>query len=243
MQIWPAIDIRDGKCVRLIQGDYTKQTVYGANPADMALRFVADGATCLHIVDLDGARDGTTANRTSIEKLVAEVNVTCQLGGGIRDELTIESYLRLGVDRLIIGTKALTDFDWFAAMTAKFPEKLLVGIDAREGHAATDGWQKTSDVPATELAAKLSKLSLAGIIYTDITKDGMMSGPNFDAMQEMKSAVDVPLIASGGVTTTEDVTMLAQIGVAGCIIGRSLYEGRLTVASALNAAKHAGIAN
>ncbi len=235
MQILPAIDIRGGKCVRLAQGDYRRETVYGANPADMAHRWVADGATGLHLVDLDGARDGSISNRDAIARIIEEVSVPCQLGGGIRDLETIADYLKLGVSKLVVGTKALTDPEWLAAMSEAYPQQLLVSIDARDGLVSTDGWQNISDVGATQLARQISSNKLAGMIYTDISKDGMLSGPNFDAIREMVQAVDMPLIGSGGVTTTDDVVKLAQLGLAGCVIGRALYEGRLTLQEAMAA--------
>jgi len=202
----------------------------------MARRWVTDGATCLHLVDLDGARDGQSVNHDALEAILAAVDVPCELGGGIRDEETIDRMLSLGLSRLVIGTKALKDPDWFREMCRKFPERLAVGIDAKDGFVATDGWLEVSRVAAVELAASLVDEPIAAIIYTDIAKDGMMAGPNVDAMSEMKNAVDVPVIASGGVTSAEDVERLARTGVAGCIIGRSLYEGTLTLADALAAA-------
>jgi len=232
MQIWPAIDIRDGKCVRLVQGDYDQETVYGSNPADMAIRFQADGATGLHIVDLDGARDGNNPNAKQIAGIIKEVNIPCQLGGGIRSEETIRKYLDMGVSRLLIGTKALTDSAWFSGMCTRYPDKLLVAIDARDGRVSTDGWKKTSDTNAVDLACLISKNLIAGIVYTDIAKDGMLSGPNIDAMQEMAEAVEVPVIASGGVTTVDDISRLTGVGVDGCVIGRALYEGHLTLHNA-----------
>ncbi len=237
MQIWPAIDIRGGRCVRLVQGDYDQETVYGFNPADMAVRFQADGATGLHLVDLDGARDGDNPNQKQIAEVVNEVNVPCQLGGGIRSEGTIRDYLELGLARLIVGTKALTDAAWLAEMCRKYPDKLLVAIDARDGRVSTDGWKKTSETNAVDLAQQISANAIAGIIYTDIAKDGMLGGPNITAMREMVSAVDVPVIASGGVTTVEDVANLTTVGVEGCVVGRALYEGHLTLQDAMVAAR------
>ncbi|MCP4078796.1 MAG: 1-(5-phosphoribosyl)-5-[(5-phosphoribosylamino)methylideneamino]imidazole-4-carboxamide isomerase [Planctomycetaceae bacterium] len=237
MQIWPAIDIRGGRCVRLVQGDYDQETVYGFNPADMAVRFQADGATGLHLVDLDGARDGDNPNQKQIAEVVNEVNVPCQLGGGIRNEKTIRDYLDLGLSRLIVGTKALTDAAWLVEMCGKYPGKLLVAIDARDGRVSTDGWKKTSATNAVDLAQKISANAIAGIIYTDIAKDGMLGGPNITAMQEMVAAVDVPVIASGGVTTAEDVARLTTVGVEGCVVGRALYEGHLTLQNAMVAAR------
>ncbi len=233
MQIWPAIDIRGGMCVRLMQGDYAKERVYGENPADMAVRWVSDGAQYLHLVDLDGARDGSSTNREAIAAILSEVDIPCEIGGGIRDEKTIADYQEMGLSRLVIGTKALKEPDWFYSMCEKYPGFLAVGIDARDGRVATDGWLETSDVSATELARDLANHPLASIIYTDIAKDGMLAGPNLAAMEEMKSAVDVPVIASGGVTTSEDVRNLADLKMDGCIIGRTLYEGRMTLTEAI----------
>ena len=235
MEIWPAIDLRGGNCVRLLQGDYSRETVFGRDPAAMARRWVAEGARCLHLVDLDGARDGRSVNRDAIEAIVGAVDVPCELGGGIRDEETIGQMLDLGLTRLVIGTKALKDPAWFREMCRRFPGRLAVGIDARDGHVATDGWLATSEVSATELAREISREPIAAIIYTDIARDGMMAGPNFAAMDEMNRAVEVPVVASGGVTTADDVRRLAELGLTGCIIGRTVYEGKLTLSAALAA--------
>lgn len=236
MEIWPAIDLRGGNCVRLLQGDYSRETVFGRDPAAMARRWVAEGARCLHLVDLDGARAGHSVNREAIEAIVAAVDIPCELGGGIRDEETIGQMLDLGLTRLVIGTQALKDPAWFREMCHRFPGRLAVGIDARDGHVATDGWLATSEVSATELAREISREPIAAIIYTDIARDGMMAGPNFAAMDEMNRAVKVPVVASGGVTAADDVRRLAELGLTGCIIGRTLYEGNLTLAAALAAA-------
>ena len=236
MQIWPAIDLRGGKCVRLRQGDYRQETVFGEDPAAMASRWVDAGARQLHLVDLDGARAGSLTNRTAIAAILGAVQIPCQLGGGIRDEATIVDLLARGLQRLVIGTQALKRPVWFREMCRRFPQRLVVGIDARDGRVATDGWLETSEVEATTLAQGWAEEPVAGIVYTDIAKDGMMEGPNVKAMAEMVSAVAVPVIASGGVTTADDVRRLAATGVAGCIIGRSLYEGSLTLSDALAAA-------
>ncbi len=236
MQIWPAIDIRRGKCVRLSQGDYSQETVYGSDPADMALRFATDGASGMHIVDLDGARAGLPENLPSIASIVSQIDIPCQVGGGIRDEKTISELIDLGIRRLIIGTQAISNPDWLAEMCRKYPEHLLVGIDARSGMVATEGWEKTSTVSAVELVQNLSTLSLAGIIFTDIARDGMLAGPNFDEIKQVVQVSNIPVIASGGITTIDDISRLAQLGVDGAIIGKSLYEGRMTIAEAINAA-------
>lgn len=236
MQIWPAIDLRGGKCVRLQQGDYERETVFGDDPAEMAQRWVSEGATCLHLVDLDGARDGERANRDAIAAIRAAVEVPCQLGGGIRDHETIADYLELGIDRLVIGTRAANEPDWFIEACQRHPGKLVAGIDAKNSMVATDGWLEVSEVTAVALAQRLAVAPLAAVVYTDIAKDGMLQGPNLDAMQEMSAAVTADVVASGGVTTAEDIRQLKDVGVAGCIIGRTLYEGRLTLADALAAA-------
>ena len=236
MQIWPAIDLRGGKCVRLQQGDYQRETVFGEDPSEMARRWVGEGATCLHLVDLDGARDGRRANLAAIQAIRAAVDVPCQLGGGIRDHQTIEDYLAMGINRLVIGTRAANEPDWFIDACQRWPNTLVAGIDAKNSMVATDGWLEVSEVTAVALAQRLAVAPLAAIVYTDIAKDGMLQGPNLSAMQEMCDAVDVEVVASGGVTTAEDIQQLTAIGVPGCIIGRTLYEGRLSLAAALAAA-------
>ena len=236
MQVWPAIDLRAGKCVRLQQGDYGRETVFGDDPAAMARHWVDQGAQCLHLVDLDGAKAGRPVNLDSVRAILSAVDVPCEVGGGIRDEDTIASLLDLGLARLVIGTKALREPDWFHQVANRFPGRLILGLDARGGRVATDGWLETSDTSAVELARQFDDQPLAAIVYTDIATDGMLAGPNLGAIREMQAAVRLPIIASGGVTTASDVAQLAALGVAGCIIGRSLYEGKLTLKDALAAA-------
>jgi len=243
MQVWPAIDLRGGKCVRLRQGDYTQETVFADYPAEIARQFVAQGGQHLHIVDLEGAREGLPVNLPSVQAILDEVDIECELGGGIRDEQSICELLDFGLDRLVIGTSALKDPEWFRRACRQYPGKLVLGIDARDGRVATDGWLKTSEVTALDLARQFSGEPLAAIIYTDIATDGMMAGPNVAAMAEMQASVDVAVIASGGVTTASDVARLAAAGLAGCIIGRALYEGTLTLADALRAANSHGMLN
>lgn len=233
MELWPAIDLRGGKCVRLKQGDYRQETIYGDHPAEMARRWVAEGATRLHLVDLDGARDGKGANRQAVAEIVQAVAVPCQLGGGIRDTATIRELLSLGLSRLVIGTKALKEPEWFRAVCREFPQQLALGIDARDGRVATDGWLETSDVSAISMAEQFANEPVAAIIYTDISKDGMLQGPNVAAMAEMQQAVALPVIASGGVTTVDDLRELARRRMAGAILGRALYEGRIQLSEAL----------
>lgn len=239
MQIWPAIDLRGGKCVRLRQGDYARETVFGDDPAAMAQRFVEQGAEYLHLVDLDGAKTGRPENLVAVRAILAAVNIPCELGGGVRDEETIATLLDAGLSRVVIGTRALREPDWFRAMSRKYPQQLAIGIDARNGRVATDGWLETSATLAVDLARQFEGEPIAALIYTDIATDGMLAGPNVGAMREMREAVTLPVIASGGVTTGEDVANLAAAGVAGCIVGRALYEGTLTLADALQAARAA----
>lgn len=239
MRVWPAIDLRGGKCVRLKQGDYQRETIYGDDPAAMARRWVGEGATCLHLVDLDGARDGSNANFAAVQAIVSAIDVPCELGGGIRDEATIDRMLALGLSRLVVGTRALKEPDWFRAMCQKHPGRLALGLDAKGGLVATDGWLQTSSTRAIDLARQFAAEPLAAIVYTDIARDGMLQGPNLEAMAEMNAAVEIDVIASGGVTTADDVRQLAQLGLAGCIVGRALYEDTLSLADALAAAEGA----
>jgi phosphoribosylformimino-5-aminoimidazole carboxamide ribotide isomerase len=236
MLIWPAIDLRGGKCVRLRQGDYQQETVFGDDPAAMARQWVGRGAERLHLIDLEAARDGQAANRQALQAILLAVDVPCQIGGGVRDEAAVEALLHLGAERLVVGTRALREPEWFVAMCRRFPERLVLGIDARNGRVATDGWRETSETPAVDFARRFAGEPLAAIVYTDIARDGMLEGPNLSAIAEMIAAAEAPVVASGGVTTAADVASLAKIGAAGCIIGRALYEGTLTLADALAAA-------
>lgn len=242
MQIWPAIDLRGGKCVRLQQGDYERETVFGDDPVAMARHWVQQGAECLHLVDLDGARDGLPVNAACVRAIVAAVDVPSELGGGIRDEATIAHWLDIGLERLVIGTRALGEPDWFRQMCRRFPQRLVLGLDARGGRVASDGWLTTSDMAATELAKSYVNEPIAAIIYTDIATDGMLAGPNLEAMRALRSAVDLPIVASGGVTRTTDIAALAAVPVEGCIIGRALYEGVLKLSDALAAARAGAVA-
>jgi phosphoribosylformimino-5-aminoimidazole carboxamide ribotide isomerase len=241
MQIWPAIDLLGGRCVRLKQGDYGRETVYDADPVAVALRFQSAGARHLHLVDLDAARSGQPTNYDVVRKIVAAVDMQCELGGGVRDQPTIDRLLNLGLDRLVLGTAALKNPDWFREMAERYPERLVLGIDAMHGLAATDGWLETSQVRATELADQFAELPLAAIVYTDIATDGMLQGPNVAEMAAMQRHVRLPVVASGGVTTLDDVRQLAEASLAGAIIGRALYEGTLELEAALAAANDAKI--
>jgi len=237
MYIIPAIDLRDGKCVRLIQGQYDRQINYRDNPVEQAQEFSSDGAKWLHIVDLDGAKLGRPVNTDTISAIAALGILNIEVGGGLRDEASIKQLLDIGVTRVIIGTKAVQDFDWFSEMTQKFSGKIVLGLDAKGSKVATHGWTQDSSLTLLEFAAEAAKLPLAAIIYTDIAKDGMMSGPNFERTKALVEAVDVPVVASGGVNTVEDIKKLTEFSPEAAIIGRSLYEGTLKLADAIKAAK------
>jgi phosphoribosylformimino-5-aminoimidazole carboxamide ribotide isomerase len=231
--ILPAIDIRGGQCVRLRQGDYAQETVFGSDPADMARRWVGQGAAYLHLVDLDGAKAGQPVNGDSIRRIVKAAGVPCQLGGGLRTERHIADALAWGVERMVVGTRALQEPGWLERMTRQFPEKIVLGIDAKQGQVATEGWLHVSQRSALDLARQCAGWPLAALVYTDISRDGMLEGPNFEAVAELAAAVRLPVIASGGVTTLDDVRRLAGLGLRGCIIGRALYERRLDLAASI----------
>lgn len=226
MQIIPAIDLRDGRCVRLQQGDYDRETIFGDDPAEMAARWESEGASRIHLVDLDGAKLGKPVNTEAVRSILARVKVPCQLGGGVRDEASIAAWLDHGVDRVIVGTRALRDPDWFRQMAEKYPGRLALGLDARDGRVATDGWLDTSTVVATTLAKQFDDLPLASVIYTDIARDGMLDGPNVAATEALAREIRTPVTASGGVGQLEDLARLATLPIAACIVGRALYEGR-----------------
>lgn len=227
MLILPAIDLRGGKCVRLRQGDYAKETVFGDDPAAMARRWVEEGARYLHVVDLDGAKEGRPVNTQAIRAIVREAGAPCQLGGGLRSIVAIEEALALGVDRVILGTKAASDPEWFASVVARYPDRIVLGLDARNGMVATEGWIANTTLSALELARRYEELPLAAIVYTDVARDGMMQGPNLDAIEELALSTRHLVVASGGVASVEDVLALKHRGIGACILGRSIYEGNI----------------
>ena len=237
MLILPAIDLRGGQCVRLRQGDYSRETVFGDDPAGMAHRWVEQGATYLHLVDLDGARQGHPVNGDSVRRIVKTAGVPCQLGGGLRSEDHITEVLSWGVERVILGTRALLDPAWCEGVCRRFPGQVCLGIDARQGRVAIQGWERDSNTSALDLARRCAAWPLAALIYTDISRDGMLDGPNVEATAELAAAVSVPVIASGGVTTLDDIANLARRGLSGCIIGRALYEGKLDLKAAITLAR------
>jgi phosphoribosylformimino-5-aminoimidazole carboxamide ribotide isomerase len=237
MYIIPAIDLRSGKCVRLIQGDYSRQINYDADPVSVAKEFFAAGAEWVHIIDLDGAKIGKPVNTDTISAIAALRLLKVEVGGGLRDEVSIAQLLDIGVERVIVGTKAVSDFEWFSEMAEKFSGKIVLGLDARGDKVATDGWTKGTSESILGFAKRASQLPLAAIIYTDISKDGMMAGPNIERTKALAAAVGVPVVASGGVSAISDIRKLAKTGVEAVIIGRALYEGALNLAEAIKAAR------
>jgi phosphoribosylformimino-5-aminoimidazole carboxamide ribotide isomerase len=235
--ILPAIDLRGGRCVRLQQGDYARETVFSDDPADTARRWAGLGAPYLHLVDLDGAREGRPVNGDSVRAILRAAGVPCQLGGGLRTDEHIDEALSWGVDRVVLGTRALQAPGWCAALCRRLPGRVAVGIDARDGKVATEGWVHTTGTSALELAQRAADWGAAAIIYTDIGKDGMLAGPNVGATAALAAEVAVPVIASGGVASLDDIVQLAGRGLHGCIVGRALYEGRLDLAAAIAAAR------
>jgi len=234
--LFPAIDLKDGVCVRLEQGDMARATVFHRDPAVQAHAFEAQGFEYLHIVDLDGAFAGKPMNVGAIDRILETVALPVQLGGGIRDMATIEGWLGKGVDRVIIGTAAVRDPDLVKNAAQKFPGRVAVGLDARDGKVAVKGWAETSELSALELAKRFEDAGVAAIIYTDISRDGLLKGLNLEATIALAEAVDIPVIASGGLASIEDVKALLAPDarkLAGAIAGRALYDGRLDAAEAL----------
>ncbi len=236
MILYPAIDLKDGACVRLLRGDMAQATVYADDPAAQARAFAQAGCQWLHVVDLDGAFAGRPVNRAAIEAIVAAVEVPVQLGGGIRDLATLEAWLAAGISRVVLGTAAVRDPAFVETACAAHPGRVAVGIDARDGRAAVDGWAETSDVPALDLARRAAQVGAAAIVYTDIARDGALEGPNLAATRTIAQAVEVPVIASGGVAGLSDLAALKALeddGVAGVIVGRAFYDGRIDPTAAI----------
>lgn len=229
MILFPAIDIRNGKCVRLIQGDYDQEIVYGDSPTEMALLWETQGAEFIHIVDLDGAKTGDSPNQRAIQAIAEAVSVPIQVGGGVRSMEIIETHIESGVDRVIIGTAAITNRPFLEEAVEKYGDRIAVSIDARNGFVATDGWTETSETKALDLLVELEKIGVKTVVYTDIFKDGMMQGPNFEELQAVDEASPIDVIASGGVTTEEDIEQLEKMNLYGAIIGKALYEGSLSL--------------
>ncbi|MBD2006778.1 MULTISPECIES: 1-(5-phosphoribosyl)-5-[(5-phosphoribosylamino)methylideneamino]imidazole-4-carboxamide isomerase [Cyanophyceae] len=238
MNVIPAIDLLEGRCVRLYQGDYERSQVFDNNPAHVAKLWVDQGATQLHIVDLDGAKTGSLVNRQAIEAILQAVQVPVQVGGGLRDKSAVHQLLDMGVERVILGTVAVEQPQLVAQLCQEFPGQIIVGIDARNGKVATRGWLETSEITAIDLAKQMQHLGTAAIIYTDIHRDGTLSGPNLEALRELANAVSIPIIASGGVSSITDLLSLLALeplGVSGVIVGRAIYTGDVSLKSAIQA--------
>jgi len=234
MLIYPAIDLRNGRCVRLRQGDYSRETVFSDDPVAVARRWVELGADRLHVVDLDGAKTGKPVNGAVIRKIAEESGVPVQLGGGLRNEDHLAAAFDAGVRWGVLGTRALQDPAWIRSVAARYPNRIVLGLDAKDGFVATEGWLSVSRVKAVDLAGQVSGAPLAAVVYTDIATDGMMDGPNFAALAEMQAAVTLPVIASGGICTVDHVRQLMETRIPGCIIGRALYEGSVELPTLLN---------
>jgi len=238
MEVIPAIDLLAGKCVRLYQGDYSQSQVFDENPVAVAKQWVEQGATRLHLVDLDGAKTGQLVNLKSIEAIVEAVPIAVEVGGGLRDRNSVATLLNLGVHWAILGTVAVEKPELVASLCQEFPGQIIVGIDARNGKVATRGWLKTSEVSAQDLAQKMTELGADQIIYTDIHRDGTLSGPNLDALRELATSISIPVIASGGVSSLTDLLSLLALeplGVTGAIVGRALYTGDVSLKEAIKA--------
>ena len=239
MIVLPAIDLLGGRAVRLARGDYAQVTVYNDDPVAQARAFSAEGAQWIHVVDLDGARDGVPGNAAIVERIVGEAGLQVEVGGGIRTLATLERLDRSGAARMVLGTTLVTDPVFVRAAVERFGEKLVAGIDARDGMVAIEGWRAGTTTPAAELVAELHSLGIRRLVYTDISRDGMQTGINIEAYRAIAAHAGFPVVASGGVSSLEDVRALAALGdevVEGVIIGRAIYEGAVTVAGALAAA-------
>ncbi|TYS35188.1 1-(5-phosphoribosyl)-5-[(5-phosphoribosylamino)methylideneamino]imidazole-4-carboxamide isomerase [Bacillus pumilus] len=233
--LYPAIDMRNGKCVRLVQGDYDQETIYGDSPLDMAMRFANEGAKWIHLVDLDGAKAGKRVNHEHVLAIASSLDVNVQIGGGIRLEEDVAFYLNNGVARVILGSSAVSNPDFVKKMLAQYGEKIAIGIDARNGFVSTEGWLETSKVKAEELGKELAKEGAEVFIFTDIQMDGMLSGPNVESTVRLAEATGKQVIASGGVSTVADLQKLSaqkQTGVSGAIIGKALYTKQFTLSEA-----------
>ena len=235
--LFPAIDLRGGNVVRLVQGDYDRQTTYGDSPLAQAQVFEQAGSTWLHAVDLDGARSGVMEHLEHIRSICEETKLKVEVGGGVRSEKAIDQLLGVGVDRVIVGTAALRNWDWFAELVHRemYQHRVVLGLDAKDGMAASDGWEQTSDRSAIDIAKQVNGWPLSAIVYTDIAVDGMLTGPNAIATAEMAQATDVPIVASGGVGTLEHLRDLRKLNIQGAIIGKSLYDNQFTINEALEA--------
>jgi len=233
----PAIDLRGGRCVRLLHGDFAQETVFSDDPAATALRWQAEGATRLHVVDLEGSRDGEARNLDAIAAILRALSIPVQVAGGIRDEAGARRLLDLGAERVVLGTAAVRDPDLVARLVRHSPEAVIVAVDARDGVVRTDGWTASAGVSAADLARQMASLGVRRFLYTDIGRDGALTGPNIAAYRALRAELDAAVLASGGVARAEDIAALAATGVEGVVVGRALYTGDLRLADALAAAR------
>ena len=237
MLIFPAIDLFEGKAVRLLKGDYARMTVYNEEPLSVARDFADQGATCLHLVDLEGAKSGTTPNIDTIRRLAAESNLFTEVGGGIRTMNTVRAYLDAGVDRVILGTAAVKDEAFLREAVSAYGEKIAVGVDIRDGKVAIHGWTETSEIDAMDFMAKLEQIGVRTVICTDISRDGAMAGTNHDLYRQLSEKYALQIIASGGVSSLEDVRRLAKRNLYGAIIGKAYYTGAISLKEAIEVAE------
>ncbi len=236
MQIFPATDILGGKVVRLTKGDYNQVKIYADSPAEMALEFMKDGATNLHMVDLDGAKDGLPVNFDAIREAAKIDRLFIEVGGGIRNMQRIEDYLSLGVKRVILGTAAVRNYPFVEEAVKEFGSAIAVGVDAKEGLVAVSGWQETTNVNSVEFCKKLRDTGVSTVIYTDISKDGMLSGTNLEIYKELSEIKGLDIVASGGITFAHEIETLREMNIYGAIVGKAVYEGKLSLKDALAAA-------
>jgi phosphoribosylformimino-5-aminoimidazole carboxamide ribotide isomerase len=234
MEIIPAVDIKGGKCVRLYQGDYQKETVFSEDPIDVAMGWRTQGARRLHLIDLDGAAEGEPRNIKIIEAIVKQTKLPVQLGGGIRDEATVARLLDIGIDRVVLGTVAVENQELVKTLCQKYSKAIVIGIDARDGYVATRGWAKGTEIKALELGLQMRDLGAGRIIYTDIKRDGTLTGPGFEAIAEMVKSVKLPVIAAGGISKIGHLKKLKELGVEGAILGKALYTGDINLKEALS---------
>ena len=236
MYIIPAIDLIDGKAVRLVKGDYGKVTVYSDDPAGVAESFEREGAKLLHVVDLDGAKDGTTANFDTVAEIIRRTGLSVEIGGGIRDIERIKKYMDVGVDRVIIGTAAVTDTDFLSEAVRLYGERIVVGVDVKDGYEAIKGWLEVSELTCVDFCERLSGMGVNTVICTDISKDGMMSGTNIELYRELSERFGMNIIASGGVSSIDDVKKLVEMDIYGAIVGKAIYTGAITLSEAIDVA-------
>ncbi len=237
MYIIPAIDLIDGKAVRLQKGDYNKVTIYSNDPVAVAKEFEAKGAKLLHVVDLDGAKDGTTANLQTVKSIIENTSLSVEIGGGVRDMQTVKRYIDLGVDRVIIGTAAVSDPEFLREAVLMYGDRVVVGVDIKDGYVAIKGWLEVSCLSCHEFCRELCSVGVKTIIVTDISKDGMMSGTNIELYKDLNEKLDINIIASGGVSSIDDVRTLTGMGIYGAIVGKAIYTGAIELCDAISASE------